>query len=356
MIRCGNGGTVDTALDTATSCYAAMPTQKAISRRLTNACKRAVQTINPVAPPMEQAESLKKLARKHKLNDDETTHLVRHFIAYHEIDIKGPPTIAIFRSGYKIRAAENDEELIDHLINAIIGESFQRYFAAENRDFSYLHQQIAEEVQHLSDSAHEVTARWLVSFLLFKETQAKFSALVSEALPELNLNPQIDKDIPSLLATTKKNSVLLLGKDTDEGLKRLFAIRQCLDRHNYKCILIKELPEHEETSLISKVLLCALLSRFVVVENTFASGHLYEMPFIRNAEAVVAILQEDGKGATRMFDDMIAKHPLIKTFRYNLDSMNVAVDDAVQWAEERITDNVAVHKNAWGWTRDKKEQ
>ena len=47
----------------------------------------------------------------------------------------------------------------------------------------------------------------------------------------------------------------------------------------------------------------------VLIENTEASGHLYELPHVtKAAECVTVVLQEQGKGATWMFEDAYAKH------------------------------------------------
>jgi len=111
--------------------------------------------------------------------------------------------------------------------------------------------------------------------------------------------------------------------------------------------------------LIGKVLFAALSARFVVIENSVPSGHLYELPFVRMAECVVAVMQMKGQGATWMTEDMIAKHPLLKKFEYEEASVESRVNDAVAWAEARIADNVKVNTGAWafvdapdgsGWT------
>lgn len=83
----------------------------------------------------------------------------------------------------------------------------------------------------------------------------------------------------------------------------------------------------------------ALSSKFVVVENTEASGHLYEFPHIaKAAECVTAVLQEDGQGATWMFEDAYAKHRHWHRFTYKIDELENAVANAAAWAEAFITE------------------
>ena len=70
------------------------------------------------------------------------------------------------------------------------------------------------------------------------------------------------------------NSVLILGKDTGDGLKRLKMIAAKLELLGYYTYLIKEQPDRPGESIVQKVLRYALSSKFVLIENTEASGHL----------------------------------------------------------------------------------
>ena len=71
-------------------------------------------------------------------------------------------------------------------------------------------------------------------------------------------------------------SVLVLGKDSGPGLVRLKRIASKLEELGYYTYIIKEAPNRSGESIIQKVLRYALSSKFVVIENTEASGHLYE--------------------------------------------------------------------------------
>src|ERR1035438_10304696 len=105
------------------------------------------------------------------------------------------------------------------------------------------------------------------------------------------------------------DSVLILGKDTGDGLNRLKRIELALQELGYFTYIIKEEPDKTGESIVQKVMRYALSSRFVIIENTEASGHLYEIPHVtKTAECVTVVLQEEGKGATWMFEDAYAKH------------------------------------------------
>jgi hypothetical protein len=78
----------------------------------------------------------------------------------------------------------------------------------------------------------------------------------------------------------------------------------------------------------------ALSSKFVIVENTDPSGHLYEFPHVaKMAESIVAVLQEQGKGATWMFEDGYARHRHWQKFEYTPASLREAIEAGAKWAE-----------------------
>lgn len=105
------------------------------------------------------------------------------------------------------------------------------------------------------------------------------------------------------------DSVLILGKDTGPALDRLKRIESKLQELGYYTYIIKEQPDRIGEGVAQKVMRHALSSRFVIIENSEPSGHLYELPHVaKAAECVTIVLQEEGKGATWMFEDAYAKH------------------------------------------------
>jgi len=136
------------------------------------------------------------------------------------------------------------------------------------------------------------------------------------------------------LADSAKDSVLILGKDTGASLARLKEIEAKLPDLGYDTHIIKEQPEKAGESMIQKVMRCALSSKFVPIEKTEASGHLYEVPHVaKAAECVTAVLQEEGKGSTWMFEDAYAKHRHWHKLTYADGQIGTAVEEAVKWAE-----------------------
>jgi hypothetical protein len=135
------------------------------------------------------------------------------------------------------------------------------------------------------------------------------------------------------------DSVLILGKDSGPALDRLKRIAAKLEELGYFTYIVKEQPDRLGESVIQKVMRYALSSKFVLVENTEASGHLYEFPHIaKAAECVTVVLQEEGKGATWMFEDAYAKHKHWHKLTFEIDELENAVVDAVAWAEAFIAE------------------
>lgn len=148
------------------------------------------------------------------------------------------------------------------------------------------------------------------------------------------------------------DSVLILGKDTGAGLARLKEIEAKLQDLGYYTYIIKEQPDKAGESVIQKVMRYALSSKFVVIENTEASGHLYEVPHVtKAAECITAVLQEEGKGATWMFEDAYAKHRHWHKVTYSDGQLGPAVEEAVKWAESFIGEFRAYQAATLPWLK-----
>jgi len=135
------------------------------------------------------------------------------------------------------------------------------------------------------------------------------------------------------------DSVLILGKDTGASLDRLKRIATKLEQLGYYTYIIKEQPDRAGESIVQKVMRYALSSKFVLIENSEPSGHLYEIPHVaKAAECVTVVLQESGKGATWMFEDAYAKHKHWHKLIYEDRDLERAVEEAVSWAEKFVAE------------------
>lgn len=148
------------------------------------------------------------------------------------------------------------------------------------------------------------------------------------------------------------DSVLVLGKDTGPALDRLKRIASKLQELGYYTYIIKEQPDKAGESIIQKVMRYALSSKFVVIENTEASGHLYEIPHVaKSAECVTVVLQEEGKGATWMFEDAYAKNKHWHKISYKDFELERAVELGAEWAEKFRADFADYQKLTLPWLK-----
>jgi hypothetical protein len=133
------------------------------------------------------------------------------------------------------------------------------------------------------------------------------------------------------------DSVLVLGKDSGPALVRLKRIETKLQELGYYTYIIREQPDKPGESVVQKMMRYALSSKFVLIENTEPSGHLYEFPHVaKMAECVTTVLQEEGKGATWMFEDAYKKHPYWHKLTYKDNELEHAVEQAAAWAEKFV--------------------
>ena len=131
------------------------------------------------------------------------------------------------------------------------------------------------------------------------------------------------------------DSVLILGKDTGEGLELLKRIQAHLDNLGFYTYIIKEQPDIVGESVMQKVLRYGLSSRFVIIENSEPTGHLYEFPHITKfAELTSIVLQRQGEGSTWMFEDLYHKLNNVKKFEYTNDNLKTQIDAGISWARE----------------------
>jgi len=148
------------------------------------------------------------------------------------------------------------------------------------------------------------------------------------------------------------DSVLILGKDSGAALDRLKLIAAKLEQLGYYTYIIKEQPNRFGESIIQKVMRYALSSKFVIIENTEPSGHLYEIPHVaKAAECITVVLQEEGKGATWMFEDAYAKHTYWHKITYQAGKLEDAVQSAATWAENFVQDFAAHQLATLPWLK-----
>lgn len=152
-----------------------------------------------------------------------------------------------------------------------------------------------------------------------------------------------------LIDIFRLKSVLILGSDGGDNYGVLGKIQKILKDMGYVGIIAKQQSNIDSDSAIKKVLSLAMLSKFVIIENSYASGHLFEIPFIRTNECLTIVLQEEGRGSTYMLDDMYGKYIFIKRYFYNNSSLVSVLKKSLKWAEKTNSDLSDINKKANHW-------
>lgn len=131
----------------------------------------------------------------------------------------------------------------------------------------------------------------------------------------------------------KENSVVVLGKDTS----LLGRIRDELHTLGYNAFLVKEQSDIPGQSPEEKAKLYTLMSKFAVMEDSVASGHIAEFEYCKNNRVVLAMLRQKGKGSTWMIGDAaIVDVNYIRVFEYAERNLHAVLGEAVKWAESYI--------------------
>jgi hypothetical protein len=296
---------------------------------------------------------VQEIANDEGLSGTDTGALIGAFLEHHGIDPSGPAPVVSLRSGYQILAEGDDGQLTEDLIVAIVGESIQSAMAQDGPALDWpalLHmvrEEIASEVDHVQGSVHDASGRALLNALLARAAWEKMDELILDAFPHLKAGPDL---VESITSDMKATAVLVLGKDNDdESMGLLRSIQSRLEARGRAGLLLKDQQDIDVQGLRAKLLLNAALSRFVVVENSTPSGHLYELPLIDMTGVVVAVLQQSGKGASFMPDEAILTNAQWQRFVYQEDDFDTVVEAALDWAEERVDEISQANRSARPW-------
>jgi hypothetical protein len=150
------------------------------------------------------------------------------------------------------------------------------------------------------------------------------------------------------------DSVLILGKDTGSGMDLLKQIQVHLENLGFYTYIIKELPDKIGESVMQKVLRYGLSSKFVIIENSEPTGHLYEFPHITKlAELTTIVLQRENEGATWMFEDLYHRHKNITKIEYTDKNIEEKIKDGVKWANDYLESFGEYQKQKLPWLKSK---
>jgi len=209
------------------------------------------------------------------------------------------------------------------------------------------------EVKYFEDSSH-------LAQLMVQSLQ-KIQHQIEPTLSDEKIR-QWSSKIMQLIIDSNKHSILILGKDSDkEGQEKIRRIKKIVTNKGYYPLILKELPEVEHVSIERKMLILGALARFVLAEDSRPSGHIDEVKICAINEFVTATLREAGTGSTWMQ----VHYPIIYSFmqrfcysdsaRHKKDklcdlihrSLEEAVNAAIRWAEDRVSDQERAFKDLY---------
>ena len=320
-------------------------------RTLSTAVRTELRSIRPWWTPTEVADAIVRLGYRHRLP---RRKLLNYWFRFHQVE--SDFLIAELPSGRRVWSSDDDGDRpltthVEPLISAILSDTMDRVVKQPIKKswdghFAFVAQEINNTVERMvMEGMHPYMSQVMLWAILQQLARQKFMNYMAAAFPHLQADPD---RLAHTIAAAKQGAVLILGSDTADSLKRLDGIRAIVEQKlGLSAIIIKEQPELVEHGLIGKLHAYGAMTRFVIVENSHPSGHLYELPHLKMLEVVIVVLQERGKGASRMPDDSLKKNPLVKVFTYTPATLERVLATAAAWAERRLKKNAETNLRAW---------
>jgi hypothetical protein len=150
-------------------------------------------------------------------------------------------------------------------------------------------------------------------------------------------------------ARSKERTVLVLGS-YERGEERLKGIRRSLDEVGFEGVMLKDFVDIPQQSVFEKMLMFGSLARFIICDESAASGHLIELKACSDIGFVTAILRNHGKAVTWMNSDIASERTYLKIFSYENDSdLPVVVKESVQWADATVGERSKYYNEQYPW-------
>lgn len=146
-----------------------------------------------------------------------------------------------------------------------------------------------------------------------------------------------------------EDTVIILGNYDEPFEDELRQIRDYLIRLGYDAFLIKDLPSQDEMSLEEKVKLWTTASRFCIMVDREASGHIKEYEIVKSERKPLILLRPENGGSTWMIgDDELIDLNYIKTFEFT-DTPLGATEEGIQWAEDLLHERGKAYPEFYPW-------
>jgi hypothetical protein len=152
------------------------------------------------------------------------------------------------------------------------------------------------------------------------------------------------------LALAKESGVIVLGSySPPDLLTELTQVRDSLRVKGYDAQLIKDLPELAMMSNEEKVRLWTIASRYCVMVDRSASGHIAEFMILKEQRSILALLRRLGSGSTFMIGDAaLVDANYIRILEFENSPIEV-LNEAIDWAEGVARIRSEAYDKAYPW-------
>lgn len=153
-------------------------------------------------------------------------------------------------------------------------------------------------------------------------------------------------------ARSKESTVLIIGSYSQKGRDKLEEIRSALAKHDLEGVVVDDFADIHQQSLFEKMLMFGSLARFIICDESVASGHLIELKACSDIGFVTAILRNQGRSVTWVNADIAADRTHMRIFPYDSDGqIGASVDDAVVWAQSKVKDRAEYYNREYPWRK-----
>lgn len=166
----------------------------------------------------------------------------------------------------------------------------------------------------------------------------------------LKIIAEEDNLIDIIKGNMDKN-VMILGRDSDTtGVAKMSRIKTIVMKQGYEPIIMRDLPDIKEISYEGKMIRVAGHCRFLLAEDSRASGHIDELNICKMGEFITGTLKQVGQGSTWMQAHYPSQYMFFERFCYEdafpqvkdalcenrFKTLELAAEAAIDWAESVI--------------------
>jgi hypothetical protein len=150
---------------------------------------------------------------------------------------------------------------------------------------------------------------------------------------------------------THQDGVLVLGSFAKDEIGLLRDTRDYLRMRGWDAYMITDLAEIAHMTNEQKARFWMMTSRWCVMVDRSASGHIAEYQLIKENRNTLALLRPLGSGSTWMIgDEELHDVNFIKTFRFGTSPLEV-LDDAATWCESFLETRTKTLNQHYPWRR-----